>query len=740
MTAAATSDARLRAALDAIRALHHPEPHQVLGAHPEPGGGMVVRAYRPDAEAITLVADDGAEHPMRPLGHGLFEVRTPRAVGPYHLAVTYPGDRSFLLGDPYRFWPTLGDLDIYLLNEGRHERPWERLGAHPMLHGGTAGTAFAVWAPTAAGVSVVGDFNGWDGRLHPMRRMGSSGIWELFVPEVGDGARYKFEIRPVGGGPPFLKADPYAFRTEVPPQTASVVHALDQYTWRDAGWMEQRARGDPWSRPMSVYEVHLGSWRRVPEEGHRPLTYREIAVQLAGYCQDMGFTHVELLPVAEHPFSGSWGYQVSSYYAPTSRFGHPDEFRFFVDHLHQEGIGVLIDWVPGHFPRDVWALGRFDGSALFEHADPRQGEQPDWGTYVFNFGRNEVRNFLVGNAHFWLEQYHVDGLRVDAVASMLYLDYSRREGEWVPNKWGGRENEEAIQFLRELNSSIRARHPGVHVIAEESTAWPKVTAPVEEGGLGFTLKWNMGWMHDTLKYFATDPLFRMHHHNQLTFGLLYAYSEKYVLPLSHDEVVHMKGSLWGRMPGYDPEKAANLRALLAWMWAHPGRKLLFMGGEFGQPAEWNHERSLDWHLLADPTHAGIQALVRNLNELYLELPALHAQDDRFEGFRWIQADAASSNVYAFLRFDPEGRAIACVANLANQPWPGYRFGVPAAGTWRRILDTDAAALGGYERSGASAVTTEHVPWDGLPESIALDLPPLTVQWLLSPEPARGGHG
>jgi len=733
VTAAAPSDRALTASLDAVRALRHPEPHQVLGAHPAPGGGAVVRAYRPDAEGITVIADDGAEWPMRPLGHGLFEAHLPRTPGPYHLAVRYPGGRSFTLGDPYRFWPTVGELDLYLLNEGRHDRPWERLGAHPMLHGGAAGTAFAVWAPTAAGVSVVGDFNGWDGRLHPMRRMGSSGIWELFIPEVGDGARYKYEIRPPGGGPPFLKVDPYAFRTEVPPANASVVHALDHYAWKDTGWMEQRARGDLWARPMSVYEVHLGSWRRVPEEGNRPLTYRELAVQLAEYCRDMGFTHVELLPVAEHPFGGSWGYQVGNYYAPTARYGHPDDFRFLVDHLHQEGIGLLVDWVPGHFPRDVWGLGRFDGSALFEHADPRQGEQPDWGTYVFNFGRNEVRNFLVGNAHFWIEQYHVDGLRVDAVASMLYLDYSRQPGQWVPNRWGGRENEEAISFLRELNASIRARHPGVHVVAEESTAWPKVTAPVSEGGLGFTLKWNMGWMHDTLKYFATDPLFRMHEHNKLTFGLLYAYSEHYLLPLSHDEVVHLKGSLWGRMPGYDDQKAANLRALLAWMWAHPGRKLLFMGGELGQTGEWNHDRSLDWHLLAEPAHAGIQTLVRTANLLYLQHPALYAQDDRSQGFRWLQADSASSNVYGFVRFDPSGQAIACLANLANRPWSGYRFGMTSPGTWRRILDTDAAAVGGRERTGPSRVTTEPVPWDGLPQSVTLDLPPLSVQWLLSPE-------
>ena len=734
MTAARPVEGGLRTTLDAVVALQYPEPHQVLGAHPD-GGGTVVRAFRPDAEAITVLGDDGSEWPMQPLGQGLFEVRVPRQLGPYHLQVRYPGPQSFILGDPYRFWPTLGELDLYYLNEGRHERPWERLGAHPMLHGGTAGTAFAVWAPTARGVSVVGDFNGWDGRLHPMRRMGSSGIWELFIPEVGDGARYKFEIRPAGGGPPFLKVDPYAFRTEVPPANASVVHALDRYRWHDSGWMERRALSNPWTQPMGIYEVHLGSWRGVPEERGRPLTYREAAEQLAAYAQQMGFTHVELLPVAEHPFGGSWGYQVGNYFAPSARYGHPDDFRFFVDHLHRSGIGVIIDWVPGHFPRDAWGLGRFDGSAVFEHADPRQGEQPDWGTYVFNFGRNEVRNFLIGNARFWIEQYHVDGLRVDAVASMLYLDYSRQPGAWVPNRWGGRENEEAIAFMRELNSSIRQHHPGVHLIAEESTAWPKVSAPVSEGGLGYTLKWNMGWMHDTLQYFGTDPLFRHHHHNKLTFGLLYAYSEHFVLPLSHDEVVHMKGSLYGRMPGSPEQKFQNLRALLAWMWAHPGRKLLFMGGEFGQPAEWNHDRSLDWHLLAEPPHATVQQLVQVLNRLYVEHDMLHARDDVPEGFRWIQADSAAANVYGFLRFSPSGRALACVANLADRSWPGYRFGLPISGHWTPVLDTDAIAFGGRGRSGPAEPVTEPVPWDGFPQSVALDLPPLTVQWLLSPEPA-----
>jgi 1,4-alpha-glucan branching enzyme len=724
-----------REELDQVVRLRHPEPHRVLGAHPD-GDGTRVRAFRPDAEAITLQADEGAEWPMLPLGQGLFEVRVPRPLEGYHFRIRYPGGQSFTLGDPYRFWPTLGEQDTYYLNEGRHARPWERLGAHPVLHGGAAGTSFAVWAPTAAGVSVVGDFNGWDGRLNPMRRMGNSGIWELFLPEVGEGARYKFEIRPAGGGPPFLKVDPYAFRTEVPPANASVVHATDRYRWTDQDWLGRRQKADLWSEPMSIYEVHLGSWRRIPEDGDRPLTYRELATELATYVKDMGFTHVELLPVAEHPFGGSWGYQVGNYFAPTARFGHPDDFRFFVDHLHHEGIGVIVDWVPGHFPRDVWGLGRFDGTALFEHADPRQGEQPDWGTYVFNFGRNEVRNFLVANAHFWIEQYHVDGLRVDAVASMLYLDYSRPAGGWVPNKWGGRENEEAITFLRELNASIRERHPGVQVIAEESTAWPKVTAPVSEGGLGFTLKWNMGWMHDTLKYFATDPLFRMHDHTKLTFGLLYAYSEHYVLPLSHDEVVHLKGSLLARMPGGPEEKFRNLRCLLAWMWAHPGRKLLFMGGEFGQPTEWNHDRSLDWHLLVDPGHAGIQGLVRSLNQLYVDEDALHRRDDWSDGFRWIQADSASVNVYAFVRNSPSGRSVACVANMAGQPWSGYRVGLPSPGTWTCVLDTEAAQFGGRGRVSPATVATEAIPWDTFPQSVVLDLPPLTVQWLQSPELTR----
>jgi 1,4-alpha-glucan branching enzyme len=718
--------AALQAALDQLLSLRHPEPHQLLGMHAV-SGDLAVRAFRPEADAVTVLADDGRRFAMAPLGRGLFALRLPATLPfPYRLEVQYPG-RSFTMRDPYAFWPTLGDLDLHLLGEGRHRRPWERLGAHPFRHGEVDGTAFAVWAPTAASISVVGDFNGWDGRLNPMRRMGSSGIWELFVPDVGEGARYKFEVRPASGGPPMLKADPYAFRTERPPANASVVHRMDDYTWGDAGWMEARARADLLRAPLSIYEVHLGSWRHLVEKD-RPLSYRELAPQLVEYVRRLGFTHVQLLPVAEHPFGGSWGYQVSNYYAPTARYGAPDDFRFLVDALHQAGIGVLVDWVPAHFPRDIWALARFDGSPLYENADPRRGEHPDWGTLVFDFARHEVRNFLVSNALFWAEQYHVDGLRVDAVASMLYLDYSRGPGQWVPNRWGGRENEEAIAFLREVNDTLAELHPDVFVIAEESTAWPKVSHPVKEGGLGFTLKWNMGWMHDTVRYFSLDPFFRSKNHHALTFGMMYAYSEHFVLPLSHDEVVHLKGSLYAKMPGEPGQKLANLRALFAWMWAHPGRKLLFMGGEFGQPSEWNHDKSLDWYVLSKPGHAGLQRLVTDLNALYRELPALHLRDDSNEGFQWIQADAANVNVLAFVRRGEKALDdVVVVANLSAAAWTGYRVGFPWAATYRLALDTDAALYAG--RSEAQApVVTEAKPWDGQPVSAELSLPPLTVRW------------
>ncbi|MCY1023073.1 1,4-alpha-glucan branching protein GlgB [Pyxidicoccus sp. MSG2] len=723
--------AQVDAELQRVIELRHPEPHSILGIHPD-GDGVVIRAFRPDAVAINVVPETGGRIAMTHRMGGVFEARVNGKEQPftYLLEVEYPGKKVFKLRDPYSFLPTLGEMDLYYAGEGKHERLWEQMGAHLIHHNGVRGVSFAVWAPTAAGVSVVGDFNGWDGRLHAMRRMGASGIWELFVPEVGDGARYKFEIRPGHGGTRVLKSDPFAFRAEVPPATASVVHDLDRYRWADAEWLESRKqKQDVTHQPWSVYEVHLGSWRRVVEDGDRPMTYRELAPALAEYVKYLGFTHVELLPVSEHPYGGSWGYQVSGYYAPTARFGHPDDFRYLVDHLHQEGIGVLVDWVPGHFPRDVHALGQFDGTSLYEHADPRKGAQPDWGTLVFNFGRNEVRNFLIANALFWIEEYHIDGLRVDAVASMLYLDYSRKQGEWIPNRWGGRENEEAIQFLRELNETVRRKYPGVVVIAEESTAWPKVSHPVSEGGLGFHFKWNMGWMHDTLSYFSKDPIYRQYHHNQLTFGLLYAFSEHFMLPLSHDEVVHGKGSLYGRMPGDPWQKRANLRALFAWMWAHPGKKLIFMGGEFGQPAEWNHDKSLDWHLTHDPGHEGIMKLMASLNRLYKELPALHDADSEPVGFQWLQPDSAAVNVLAFVRRSRQpGRHVVCIANLSPTVHEGFRVGFPLHGSYVEILNSDAGEYGGSNQGNMGQIHTEPTGWDGQPASAAITLPPLSVLW------------
>ncbi|KFE70234.1 1,4-alpha-glucan branching protein GlgB [Hyalangium minutum] len=728
---------QIDAEIQLVTELRHPEPHRVLGIHPD-GDGVVIRAFRPDAAAIHVIPDFGGRISMEHRKGGVFEARLNGRdqVFNYLIEVEYPGGKVFTLRDPYSYTPTLGELDLYYAGEGRHEKLWDRMGAHLIHHHGVAGVSFAVWAPTAAGVSVVGDFNSWDGRLHTMRRMGASGIWELFIPEVGEGTRYKFEIRPNGSGPAMLKADPFAFRTEVPPATASVVHDLRRFTWSDEKWLSSRGEGVPAQKPWSVYEVHLGSWRRVVEDGDRPMTYRELAPALSDYLKRVGFTHVEFLPVAEHPYGPSWGYQVGNYYAPSARFGHPDDFRFLVNHLHEEGIGVIVDWVPGHFPKDAHALGKFDGTALYEHADPRQGTQPDWGTLVFNFGRNEVRNFLIANALFWIEEYHVDGLRVDAVASMLYLDYSRRAGEWVPNRWGGRENEEAIAFLRELNEVIRRKHPGVVMIAEESTAWPKVSQPVSEGGLGFHFKWNMGWMHDTLRYFSKDPVYRQHHHNDMTFGLLYAFSEHFMLPLSHDEVVHGKGSLYGKMPGDPWQKRANLRALLAWMWAHPGKKLLFMGGEFGQHAEWNSDRSLDWHLLEDSGHKGIQTLMSDLNRLYKDIPALYDADSEPIGFQWLQPDAAASSVFAFIRRSrTPGRHVVCVANLTPIPREGYRLGFPRVGTYVEVLNTDAATYGGSGLGNMGQIQTEARPWDGQEASAVLTLPPLSVLWFSTGVPA-----
>ncbi|MEU5263357.1 1,4-alpha-glucan branching protein GlgB [Amycolatopsis sp. NPDC021455] len=712
--------------IDRLLAGSHHDPHSVLGVHPA-GEHFVARALLPGAKAVTLRAGEH-RYPLEPVIDALFAVAVPEHPGDYRLEVEYDGHTA-TADDPYRWLPTVGELDLHLIGEGRHERLWEVLGAHVRSYdtpnGVVEGTSFAVWAPNARGIRVIGDFNGWDGRGHPMRSLGSSGIWELFVPGVGVGTCYKFRILGSDGNW-HEKADPMAFATEKPPATASVV-TQSAFSWDDDEWVAKREATQWASAPMSVYEVHLGSWRP-------GLDYRELADQLGDYLVETGFTHVELLPVSEHPFGGSWGYQVTSYYAPTSRFGSPDDFRYFVDRLHQRGIGVLVDWVPAHFPKDSWALAKFDGTALYEHADPRRGEQPDWGTLVFDFGRNEVRNFLVANALYWIEEFHLDGLRVDAVASMLYLDYSRNEGEWLPNQYGGRENLDAVRFLQELNATVYKRHPGVVMVAEESTAWPGVTRPTHLGGLGFGFKWNMGWMHDTLRYLSHEPIHRAYHHNEMTFSLVYAWSENFVLPLSHDEVVHGKGSLWGRMPGDAWNKAAGVRSLLAFMWAHPGKQLLFMGGEFAQEGEWSEQRSLDWHLLEEPLHRGVQDLLRSLNSVYRSTPALYSQDTSPEGFAWIDANDSSGNVLSFLRIGADGSRLACVANFAGVPHHDYRVGLPAAGRWREVVNTDAEVYGGSGVGNLGAVEATDEPWHGQPASAVLQLPPAGVLWLTEETP------
>ena len=701
----------------------HPEPHRLLGAHPA-GSGVVVRAYRPDADAVVLLPARGKPVELE-LVHpdGLFEVTLPRRTLPlaYRLEAAYPDGAVDVCDDPYAFLPTLGELDLHLISEGRHEHLWQRLGAHVRTVNGIQGVAFAVWAPSARAVSLIGDFNLWNGRVHPLRSLGASGVWELFVPGVSAGALYKFELRGPDGAL-HTKADPLARAAELPPRTASIVEQ-SQHAWADDAWLDRRAASRPWDGPISTYEVHLGSWRP-------GLGYVELAEQLAAYAVELGFTHVELLPVMEHPYAPSWGYQVSGYYAPTSRFGTPDEFRAFVDRLHQAGIGVILDWVPAHFPRDEFALARFDGTALYEHADPRRGAHPDWGTLIFNYGRPEVRNFLVANALYWLDEFHVDGLRVDAVASMLYLDYSREAGEWVPNRHGGNEDLDAIAFLRELNEVVHRRVPGVIMTAEESTAFAGVSRPTSAGGLGFGFKWNLGWMHDTLNYFAREPVHRSHHHHQLTFGLVYAFTENFVLPLSHDEVVHGKGSLVGKLPGDRWQQLANLRALYGHMWAHPGKKLLFMGGEIAQNDEWSHERGVDWHLLEWGEHRGVQALVRDLNRLYRAEPALWERDFDPSGFEWIELNDAAANVLAYLRRSGDGgRVLACVANLSPVVREGYRVGLPHGGRWVEALNTDATAYGGSGQGNGGAVEATPVPWHGQPFSAVLTLPPLAVLWL-----------
>ena len=710
------------ATLDSLVSGAFADPHSVLGPHPH-DGGVTVRVLRPMAEAVVVtVGTDrfALEHEHAGVFCGVLPFGE---VPDYRVDVTYSGVTT-PSDDAYRFLPTLGEMDLHLVGEGRHEELWKVLGAHvrtyETLTGPVIGTSFAVWAPNAQGVRVVGDFNYWDGVGHPMRSLGSSGVWELFVPNVGDGTRYKYQV--LGrDGVWRQKADPFAFATEVPPSTASIVHT-PSFDWGDDDWMAERAAQPATTKPMSIYEVHLGSWRK-------GRSYHDLIDELVPYVKDLGFTHVEFLPVAEHPFGGSWGYQVTSYFAPTSRFGSPDDLRSLIDAFHQAGIGVIIDWVPAHFPKDEWALARFDGTPLYEHPDPRRGEQPDWGTFVFDFGRREVRNFLVANAIYWLEEFHVDGLRVDAVASMLYLDYSRDEGEWTPNIHGGRENLEAIGFLQEMNATAYRRVPGVVTIAEESTSWPGVSRPTHVGGLGFGFKWNMGWMHDSLGYMTREPIYRQYHHHQMTFSMMYAYTENFVLPISHDEVVHGKGSLLRKMPGDRWQQLANVRAYLAFMWAHPGKQLLFMGGELGQESEWAESRELDWWLLDHPEHLGVHQAVKDMNARYHESAAFWSQDSDPGGFSWIDANDAAGNVFSFVRYGSDGSAVACVSNFAAIPHEGYRLGLPHSGRWTEILNTDADRYGGSGVGNLGGVVATQDSWHGLPASATLRLPPLGTLWL-----------
>jgi 1,4-alpha-glucan branching enzyme len=728
------TDAVLDQALVTLGQGTNSDPFAVLGPHrAEVNGdaGLVVRIFLPDAQSVELsAATMPATVRMRARdGAGFFEAFVPGPEEPllfdYRLRVTWKDGRTTETVDPYRFGRILSDYDLYLFAEGTQLRGQEKLGAHPMQLGAISGVLFAVWAPNASRVSVVGDFNGWDGRVNPMRLLMPHGVWELFVPGLGNGDKYKFEIR-TRDGEVFQKADPYALRLETPPRSASIVWDVGPFGWGDQAWMESRRDQNSWlDRPMSIYEVHVGSWAR-GADGERFLTYRELAEQLVPYVRDAGFTHIELLPVMEHPFAGSWGYQVIGFFAPTSRFGPPEDFKLFVDSCHRAGIAVILDWVPGHFPKDAHGLARFDGTALYEHADPRMGEHQDWGTLIFNYGRNEVRSFLLSNALFWLEQFHVDGLRVDAVASMLYLDYSRGPGQWIPNKFGGRENIEAIDFLRQLNTLTHSEQPGSITAAEESTAWPGVSRPVHLGGLGFTYKWNMGWMHDILTYMTHAPIHRRWAHNQLTFSMLYAYHENFILPFSHDEVVHGKGSLIGKMPGDSWQQAANLRALYGYLFTHPGKKLLFMGCEIGQWPEWNHDRGLEWAFADEVPHRGIRKLVTDLNALYRREPSLHQMDFDPAGFQWIDCNDNENSVVSFLRRARDARDFTVVVlNFTPVPRAGYVVGVPEPGVYRELANTDAEVYGGSNMGNAGAVASEPVPAHGHAQRLCVTLPPLS---------------
>jgi 1,4-alpha-glucan branching enzyme len=729
-----TLDAGVKAA---IAGGYHSAPFDVLGMHPLPAGkpGLVIRTFQPQALAVSVIGNGAVRAMERVHSDGLFEAEFPGETEffRYRFSITLPDvdgspGKKYEAEDPYRYPPVLTDFDLHLFSEGNHYRLYERLGARLIEHDGVKGAAFAVWAPNAERVSVIGEFNQWDGRRHPMRPRGVSGLWEIFVPELQQGDLYKFEVKTKYMGYIALKSDPYALSSEMRPNTASVIWDLSRYEWQDREWMETRKERQSLDAPMAIYEVHLGSWKRKPDPiGKRWLSYRELADELVPYVTEMGFTHIELLPITEHPFDGSWGYQTTGYFAPTSRYGSPDDFRYLIDCAHQAGIGVILDWVPAHFPKDGHGLSFFDGTSLYEHADPRQGEHRDWGTLIYNYGRNEVRAFLLSSALFWLDKYHLDGLRVDAVASMLYLDYSREAGEWVPNQYGGRENLDAVSFVKRFNEIVHLEYPDTLTFAEESTAWPQVSRPTYLGGLGFDLKWNMGWMHDMLEYMEKDPVHRRYHHNNLTFSLLYAFTENFVLPFSHDEVVHGKGAMLSKMPGDYWQKFANLRALYAYMYGHPGKKLLFMGAELGQWSEWNDAWELDWALLDHDSHRSLREYLKDLNHLYTSEPALHSVDFVWEGFEWIDIHDVDNSIISFLRRarDPKD-FIVVVANFTPVPREGYRIGVPSPGYYLELLNSDAAAYGGSNTGNAGGLPSEPTPWQGHPHSMMITVPPLAV--------------
>ena len=703
------------------------DPHSVLGAHPQ-DNGWVIRTLKPLARKVAIELAAGERIELSHLEHGVWQGFVAAKKTPdYRVVATFENEgntHEWRIDDPYRHLPTIGEFDLHLIGEGRHEELWKALGSHLTSIKGSLGESygvrFAVWAPNAQAIRVIGDFNHWNGSAHSMRVMGSTGVWEIFIPGIEAGTKYKYEILTKSGAW-ISKIDPLARFAETPPSTASVV-VDSTYKWKDSVWLKDRAKRDALKSPMSIYELHAGSWRK-------DLNYRTLADELIPYVQELGFTHVEFMPIAEHPYAPSWGYQVTGYYAPTSRFGTPDDFKYLVDRLHAAGIGVILDWVPAHFPKDEWALARYDGEALYEHADPRRGEHPDWGTMIFDFGRTEVRNFLVANALYWLEEFHIDGLRVDAVASMLYLDYSREGNNWLPNEFGGRENLDAIRFMQEVNATAYRRNPGIMMIAEESTSWGGVSAPTDGGGLGYGFKWNMGWMNDTLEYIQKDPAYRRYHHGELTFSMLYAYDEKFILPISHDEVVHGKGSLLNKMPGDRWQQLANVRAYLTFMWSHPGKQLLFMGSEFGQQSEWSQEHGLEWWVLDQPMHQGLKSLVATLNRLYVKNPALWQLDHFHQGFVWIDGGNADANLLSFLRYDESGNPLAVVINFAGHPHHDFKLGLPKDGVWQEILNTDAAEFGGSGVGNFGSVVANGEGTHGQPHSASISVPPLGAIWL-----------